>query len=98
VIEKNGEPVAAVVPIELYEQWKRRREAFFEHMRQVAERANVPEDEAQALIEEAITAVRAATTLPAMHGEREQAPGKHIRGSLAACRRDPTSLPHRPLQ
>jgi prevent-host-death family protein len=59
VVEKNGEPVAAVVPIELYEQWKRRREAFFEHMRQVAERANMPEDEAQALIEEAIAAVRA---------------------------------------
>ena len=59
VVEKNGEPVAAVVPIELYEQWKKRRAAFFEHMRHVAERANVPEDEAQQLIEEAIAAVRA---------------------------------------
>jgi prevent-host-death family protein len=59
VVERNGEPVAAVVPIELYEQWKKRRAAFFEHMRLVSERANVPEDEAQALIEEAITAVRA---------------------------------------
>jgi prevent-host-death family protein len=59
VVEKDGEAVAAVVPIELYEQWKKRREAFFEHMRLVAERANVPEDEAQQLIEEAIAAVRA---------------------------------------
>jgi len=30
IIEDNGEPVAAVVPIELfYEQWKRRRDLFF---------------------------------------------------------------------
>ncbi|MCC6629455.1 MAG: type II toxin-antitoxin system prevent-host-death family antitoxin [Chloroflexi bacterium] len=59
VVEKNGEPVAAVVPIALYVQWKKRRAAFFEHMRQVSERANLPEDEAQQLIEEAIAAVRA---------------------------------------
>ena len=28
VVEYHGEPVAAVVPIELYEGWKRRREAL----------------------------------------------------------------------
>ena len=59
MVEYHGEPVAAVVPIELYQQWKQRREAFFEKMRATAERANLPEDEAAALVAEAIAAVRA---------------------------------------
>ncbi len=61
VVEYHGEPVAAVVPIQLYEQWKQRREAFFEQMRKTAERANVPEDEAEQLVAEAIQAVRTET-------------------------------------
>ncbi|MDP8908407.1 MAG: type II toxin-antitoxin system Phd/YefM family antitoxin [Chloroflexota bacterium] len=62
VVEYHGEPVAAVVPIELYAKWKQRREAFFEHMRETAARANVPYDEAASLIEEAIQAVRREQT------------------------------------
>ncbi len=60
VVERHGEPVAAVVPIELYQQWKRRREAFFAHWEAVANRANIPEDEAMALTAEAVQAVRRA--------------------------------------
>lgn len=59
VVEKNGAPVAAVVPIELYERWKRERKAFFDEMRAVSERANLAEDEAGQLVAEAIAAVRA---------------------------------------
>ncbi len=58
VVEYRGEPVAVVVPIQLYEQWKRRREAFFDKMRLTAERANMSEEEALALAQEAIQAVR----------------------------------------
>lgn len=58
VVEYHGEPVAAVVPIQLYEQWKRRREAFFDKMRLTAERANLSEEEAMTLAQEAIQAVR----------------------------------------
>jgi prevent-host-death family protein len=29
VIERAGKPMAAVVPVEQYEQWRREREAFF---------------------------------------------------------------------
>ena len=29
IIERAGEPMAAVVPVEQYEQWRREREAFF---------------------------------------------------------------------
>jgi prevent-host-death family protein len=58
VIERHGEAVAAVVPIEVYRQWQRRRQAFFDHMRQVSEQANVPEEEAEARAAEAVQAVR----------------------------------------
>jgi len=30
VIERSGKPMAAVVPVEQYEQWMREREAFFQ--------------------------------------------------------------------
>ena len=60
VVERNGEPVAAVVPIEVYEQWKQSREAFFGKLRAIAEDANLPEDEADRLADEAVEAVRQA--------------------------------------
>jgi prevent-host-death family protein len=58
VVERNGEPIAAVVPIEVYEQWKRRRDAFFDTVEQVAARSPLSEVEAQALVSKAVTAVR----------------------------------------
>jgi prevent-host-death family protein len=62
VVNLHGEPVAAVVPIELYRQWKRDREEFFAQLEAIAERANVDPDEAEALADEAVRAVRAART------------------------------------
>lgn len=58
VVERHGEPVAAVVPLEVYEQWKRQREAFFARWQEVAERVNLPEDEAMKVATEAVQAVR----------------------------------------
>lgn len=58
VVEYHGEPVAAVVPIELYAQWKRDREAFFDRLEAAAARANRAPTEAEALAEEAGEAVR----------------------------------------
>ncbi len=62
VVERNGKPVAAVVPVQLYEQWKRRREAFFERIRAAAERSKAYEDlseeEAMRIANEAVQAVR----------------------------------------
>jgi prevent-host-death family protein len=57
VVERHGEPVAAVVPIKVYRQWKLQRAAFFDHMRATAERANLSPEEAAALVDEAIRAV-----------------------------------------
>jgi prevent-host-death family protein len=59
VVERHGEAVAALVPMRVYEQWKRRREAFFDHMEEVSKRVNLSPEEADALVEEAILAVRA---------------------------------------
>ncbi|HEX5506374.1 MAG TPA: type II toxin-antitoxin system Phd/YefM family antitoxin [Thermomicrobiales bacterium] len=59
VVERHGEPVAALVPIAVYEQWKRGREEFFDRLQAIAERANVPPDEAEELAREAVQAVRA---------------------------------------
>lgn len=62
VVEYHGEPVAAVVPIHVHEQWERRRNAFFDRLEAAAGRANLSPEEADALAEEAVRAVR--------HGEQ----------------------------
>lgn len=59
VVEQDGEPVAAVVPFWLYNQWKRLLEAFFARVAAIAERVNMDPDEAEALVNEAIREVRA---------------------------------------
>ncbi len=58
IVERHGEPVAAVVPIELYNQWKRERQRFFDQMREVSQRANLTEEEALQIVTEAQQAVR----------------------------------------
>lgn len=59
IVESHGEPVAAVVPFDLYQRWRQRREAFFDHMQAVSERANLSDEEAMEIVEEAIERVRA---------------------------------------
>jgi prevent-host-death family protein len=58
VVERHGEPIAAVVPIEVYEQWKRGRSEFFRRWESVAARAGLPPEEADALADEATQAAR----------------------------------------
>jgi prevent-host-death family protein len=58
VVERHGKAVAAVVPIEVYEQWKRARGEFFRRLRGLSETANLPPEEAERLAAEAIRAVR----------------------------------------
>ena len=59
IIESDGQRVAALIPIWLYQQWKSKREAFFAMAQEVAERANLPPEEADRLAEEVVQAVRA---------------------------------------
>ncbi len=58
VVERDGVPLAAVVPFALYSQWKRRREGFFGQMRETAKRANLSESEAIRLTDEAKRTLR----------------------------------------
>lgn len=58
VVEYHGEPVAAIVPMALYEQWKATRESFFAQMRATAERANLSEEEGEQLVSAALHAAR----------------------------------------
>lgn len=37
IISRHGRPAAAVVPVEVYESWKRQRKEFFELIRQFQE-------------------------------------------------------------
>ncbi len=61
VVEPEGVPEVAVVPIALYNQWKRGRKGFFSKMRESARRVDVGELEAIELSEEA---KRIARSLP----------------------------------
>jgi len=38
IIERAGKPMAAVVPVEQYEQWRREREAFFDLVGEIRSR------------------------------------------------------------
>lgn len=58
VVERHGEPVAAVVPMEVYEQWKRSRSRLMEQLRAAQERADLSPEEAEALAAEAVRAAR----------------------------------------
>jgi prevent-host-death family protein len=49
IVERNGHPVAALVPIAVYEQWQRQRDAFFDRLEATAVRANLSEEEAMNL-------------------------------------------------
>ncbi len=35
IISKHGKPAAAVVPVEVYENWKKERQAFFAALREI---------------------------------------------------------------
>lgn len=61
VVERHGEPVAALVPMAVYEQWKNSRSAFFAKVRAAAERANLSPEEAEDLADKAAQAVRTAS-------------------------------------
>ena len=58
VVERHGEPIAAVVPIEVYVHWKKARDDFFDRLRVISQKANVTPEEADKLAKEAVRQVR----------------------------------------
>jgi len=63
VIVRRGEPAAAVVPMEVYEEWKRERSRLFETIREIqAGNADTDPDEVMSAVLEAQQAVRQSRT------------------------------------
>lgn len=58
IVEEYGEPVAAVIPLRIYTQWKKDQEAFFAQMEEIAEEVNLSPDEADRLAAKAVQAIR----------------------------------------
>jgi len=61
IISRNGKPAAAIVPIEVYEAWKRERKAFFDLIRQTQKEAKLTPEEAERIATETVAAVRNET-------------------------------------
>lgn len=61
VISRHGKPAAAVVPVQVYENWKRDRDEFFAFIRKAQQQANLEPHEAEQIAAEAVKAVRAKT-------------------------------------
>jgi prevent-host-death family protein len=60
IINRNGKPAVAVVPLKVYENWKSQREALFVSIRAIQElNQDSDPDEAMELILEAQQAIRA---------------------------------------
>ena len=59
IISRHGKPAAAVVPMEVYENWMRQREEFFDLVRQVQQEASLAPEQAERLAAEAVAAIRA---------------------------------------
>ena len=58
IIARNGKPAAAIVPIEVYESWKRERKAFFVSIRRAQQQSGLSPEEAEELAAEAVAAIR----------------------------------------
>jgi prevent-host-death family protein len=60
IIRRHGKPVAAVVPLEVYQNWKHQRKEFFALIRDIQRRADLEPEEAEQLAAEAIASIRGA--------------------------------------
>lgn len=58
IVERQGEAVAVVVPVAVYEQWKQSRNRLFEQLRRAQTHADLSPEEADALAQEAVQAAR----------------------------------------
>jgi prevent-host-death family protein len=58
VISRHGEKAAAIVPIQVYQDWKKQRKGFFDQIREIQEKADLSPQEASQLAVEAVAAVR----------------------------------------
>lgn len=60
LITEHGKQVAAVVPLKIYEGWKKERQTFFDQVRDISKQVNLSPEKADRLAAEAVNAVRTA--------------------------------------
>lgn len=53
-IESNGNPVAVIVPLNIYEQWKKSKESFLKNLTKSQKAANLTPEKADNLALEAV--------------------------------------------
>ena len=70
IIEKNGKPIVAVVPIKILEAWEKDRIKFFDTMREMAQTANLSEEEGMKLALETVEEVRKEERKKKTHARR----------------------------
>ena len=58
LISRYGKPAAAVVPVEVYENWQRQRAEFFDLIRDMQEEADLSPEEADRIAAETVAAIR----------------------------------------
>lgn len=59
IIERDGKPMAAMVPLWYLDQWRRQRESFFQKVGEIQERCkDMDPEELESVIDEAVEAVR----------------------------------------
>lgn len=58
IISRHGKPAAAVVSVQVYENWKRQRDEFFNLIRDIQAEADLDLMDAEQLAAEAVLAVR----------------------------------------
>ncbi len=58
ILEVEGEPRAAVVPLEFYEQWLKYQQSFFEKLRKISDSIDMDPDEADAVADELVQSAR----------------------------------------
>jgi prevent-host-death family protein len=64
LVQRHGETIAVVVPVEVYEQWQKSRARFFEALRAAQNNANLSPEEAETLAAETVTAIRRTRKQP----------------------------------
>lgn len=63
IISRHGEKAAAVVPVQVYQDWKKQRKEFFDQIREIQKKADLSPQEASQLAAEAVAAVRSEEDL-----------------------------------
>ena len=58
IISRHGKPAAAMVPVVVYEAWKRQRQELFDQIREMQRAADLDPAEAEQLAAEAVAAAR----------------------------------------